>query len=402
MRRRLGTVRLPPDVARRVREGHPWIFEEALRGRELTQSAGEAMDVVDSQGDFVARALVDPDGPLCLRVFSRRPGAVLDAPSVLRVLQRAAEGRRVALDVDLSPDACFRVLSGDSEGLPAVNVDRYANYLVVSFYSAVAERFLDPLVQGLVTVWRPEGIYLQRRYLPAPAGKPRPPGELVYGQVAPPEIIVREGRTRFAVDVTAPLGTGLFPDMRQGRRAVARLAAGRRVLNCFSYTGAFSVVAAHAGAREVVSVDTAARAHGRARRIFGLNGLDVTRHEFITGDAFAVMARFADRQRQADLVILDPPTFSSGAKGRAFTATKDYADLVAAALAVMPAGGILLAASNASKLSPEDFERALGRGAQQASREILIAERLSQPSDYPATPLFVEGRYLKLVVCRVH
>ncbi len=394
-------MRLAPEIARRVREGHPWIFSEALRGRRLSQAPGDVVDVVDTQGDFVARALADPGGPLCLRVFSRTPAAALDPARIREVLATAAEGRRSALDVDLSADGCCRVLNGDSEGLPAVNVDRYADYLVVSFYSAIAERFLDPLLDGLVDLWRPRGIYLQRRYLPAPAGKPRPPGALVRGLTAPTEIVVREGRTRFAVDVTAPLGTGLFPDMRQGRAAVTRLAAGRRVLNCFSYTGAFSVVAAMAGAMEVVSVDTAARAHGRARHNFTLNNVNPAPHAFITGDAFATLARFVSQSRSAELLILDPPTFSSGAKGRAFTAIKDYAELTAAALPVMPRGGLLLAASNAAKLPHDDFERALGRGAAQAGRELVISERLSQPSDYPASPAFSEGRYLKLVVCRV-
>lgn len=392
-------MRIPGEIARRVSDGHPWIFTEALRGRQLTQAAGEPIDITDPEGNFVARAVADPEGLLCLRVFSRRPGALLDAPAVRRAVERAAQWRYRALDVEHGPDCCFRVLNGDSEGLPAINVDRYAGFLVVVFYSAVAERVLDPLLDALQDVWHPTGIYLQRRHVAGPAGKPKPPGELVRGAAAPAEVIVREGRTRFAVDVSAPLGTGLFPDMRLGRRVTAQVAAGRRVLNCFSYTGAFSVVAAQAGASEVVSVDSAARAHGRARHNFELNGLPDDGHEFVTGDAFATLTRQAERGRLFDLVILDPPTFSS-TKGRTFAAIKDYAELTAAALRVLAPGGLLLAASNAAKLPAEDFERALGRGANAAGREVVICEQLGQPSDYPAAPGFPEGRYLKVALVR--
>ena len=214
---------------------------------------------------------------------------------------------------------------------------------------------------------------------------------------------MREGRAWFAVDVTAPLGTGLFVDMRMGRQIVAELAAGRRVLNCFSYTGAFSVVAGLHGAAEVVSVDSAARAHARARHNLTLNGLvteQSTRFEFVTGDAMASLTRWASRKRQFDLVVLDPPTFAT-AKGRTFTALRDYAELTASAVSVLAPGGLLCAASNAAKLSQEDFERAIGRGAVQAQRTAAVVQRSGQPEDFPVLPAFGEGRYLKFVTVRV-
>ncbi len=302
-------IRVPEEVAGHVRDGHPWIFREALKGRKLDPEIVGGFDVVDRAGHLVGRALYDPIGAIALRVFSRRQGQQLDAAHVGQVVQRAADLRRQVLDQ--GPDDCCRVLNGDSEGLPAVNVDRYGPYLVIIAYSGTVEGFLEPLVAALGSVWRPEGIYLQRRYKPAEAGRARPGAELLAGRAAPLEVVVSEGRVRFVVDVTAPLGTGLFADMRLGRREVARRAAGRRVLNCFSYTGAFTVVAALHGATKVVSVDNAARAHSRARRNLSENGLDPESRSlpFITGDVFATLARLADRGERFDLVILDPPSF---------------------------------------------------------------------------------------------
>ena len=144
------------------------------------------------------------------------------------------------------------------------------------------------------------------------------------------------------------------------------------MLNLFSYTGAFSLLAARAGASEVVSVDLAAKVHGRARRNLQLNGLSEEGHEFITGDALTVLARMTERRRRFDLVVLDPPSFAQG-KERVFVAQRDYAELVAASLCVLDPGGALACASNTAKLSLTDFDRVLGEGAGRAGRRLVAA-----------------------------
>ena len=398
---RAGTVRVSSEVARRIRDGHPWIFKDALQGRTLSVPEGRAVDVLDQNGNFLARALHDPTAGVPLRVFSHRRETAFDADFIRGAVGRAAARRRRWLDI--GPLACIRVLSGDCEGIPTVNVDLYADYLVAIAYSALAEGFIEPLLDALVESWSPRGVYLQRRYQPTGSGKARPGAELCRGAAAPPEVVVSEGRVRFVVDVTAPLGTGLFADMRLGRRAVAELAGGRRVVNCFSYTGAFSVVAAAHGATEVVSVDAASRAHGRARRNFSVNkiAIDGPGFSFVTGDTFATLHRMYERGQRYDLAIVDPPTFSTTGKGRPFTAQKDYAELVEAAVKVLDPGGVLCAASNAARLAPSELERAIARGAAQAKRGALITQRLGQPPDYPAIPGFSEASYLKFFVVQL-
>jgi 23S rRNA (cytosine1962-C5)-methyltransferase len=399
-KRRERTVRLSQEVVARLTEGHPWVYRDALRGRQLSAPDGAPFDLVDSSGQFIARALHEPEGPIALRVFSRKQGARCDAEHVLQAVRRAARWRRGVLPS--GPDDCMRLFSGDAEGVPALNAERYGPFIVLTSYSAVTDSMTDDVVRAFGEVWRPRGIYLRRRRQPSVPNRPKEPGALVFGEAAPSELVVTEGNIRFAVDVTAPVGTGLYVDMRNGRARLAGLAAGRRVLNCFSYTGAFSVVAAMHGAREVISVDVAARAHTRARRNCSLNAVESrgVALEFITGDTLATIARLAGKGRRFDLVVLDPPTFASG-KGRGFAAAKDYVDLMAAAAEVTAPNGIVLAACNTAKLSWGEFERALGRGAWQANRAALLLERITQPPDFPTQPAFAEGRYLKIALLRL-
>ena len=221
------------------------------------------------------------------------------------------------------------------------------------------------------------------------------PARLVAGELAPVEVEAVEDGLRFVVDVTAPLGTGLFLDLREGRRAVARLAADKRVLNLFSYTGAFSIHAARGGAKEVVSVDLAARSHARARRNLQVNGLGEEGHEFLAGDAIKTLARFVERRRRFDLVVLDPPSFSQAKGAQVFVAQRDYRDLISAALEVLEPGGLLACASNTAKLPLEEFDRIVGDGAGRGGRGLTIVARHGLPPDFPVPAGFPEGHYLK-------
>jgi 23S rRNA (cytosine1962-C5)-methyltransferase len=392
---RRGTVRLPPEIAARVRAGHPWIYREALGGRPLAQRTGDMVEVVDQSGEFVGRGVYDEDNAIAVRVFTRSPAETLGPELVRARLREALSVRRrfVPADVD-----ALRLGNGESDGLPGVAVDRYADFLVTHFFTPAALAFREPLYDALEAEVKPKGIYEQRRFRPLSGEAPRGPAELSRGEAAPVELEVREGALRFWVDVTAPLSTGLFLDLREGRRAVAAWAAGKRVLNLFSYTGALSVYAQAGGATEVVAVDVAAKAHARARRNFALNGFDPEKPEHIVGDVFKVLARFVERRRDFDLVVLDPPAFGTGGRGMVFSATQDYRDLVSESLAVLGRGGILVAASATQKIQPEDFDRMLADGAARARTRLRILERRWLPPDFCVSPAFPEGSYLKFVV----
>ena len=210
--------------------------------------------------------------------------------------------------------------------------------------------------------------------------------------------MVEDGGCRFGVDVTAPLGVGLFPDMRLGWAAVAARAAGRRVLNLFSYTGAFSVHAAKAGAAEVVSVDTAAKAHARARRNFELSGLTDARHETMTGDATKTLERFASRGRSFDIVVCDPPTFSHGPAGQ-FSVARDLAQ--ARGRRARPCSrraACWCSPATRPSCRPPISTARWREGGADARAELRIIERVGLPPDFPVAPGFPEGNYLKVAI----
>jgi 23S rRNA (cytosine1962-C5)-methyltransferase len=397
VRVRVGQYRIPPDIAARVRHGHPWIFRDALGARGVAEPTGSIVELLSGNREFVGRGYVDQEHAIAVRVVARDPATEVEpgTGTIAARFERAAELRRLLFGSSL-PQA-MRVFTGESEGLPGVTVDRYGDFVVAQWLSAGALPWRDELYDAIESAWRPRAIYEQRRVRPLAGGGPPEPGVRARGEEAPLELVIEDDGCRFGIDVTAPLGVGLFPDMRLGWAAVAARASGRRVLNVFSYTGAFSVHAARAGAAEVVAVDTAAKAHARARRNLELSGLADVRHETLTADAAKTLERFASRGRWFDIVVCDPPTFSHGPAGQ-FSFARDLARLAGASAAVLAPGGFLLLASNSTKLSAADLDRALAEGGAAARAELRIIERIGLPPDFPVAPGFPEGNYLKLAI----
>jgi 23S rRNA (cytosine1962-C5)-methyltransferase len=397
---RRGQYRLAGDAARRVALGHPWVFREALGGRAVSEPTGTLVELQAGNQAFVARGFVDQDHTIIVRVLSRDPeqrvhpgaGAIADR------FRRAVQLRWLTFGAGPGAPQALRLFYGDSEGLPGVNVDRYGDFVVVQWLTAGALPWRDELYDAIEASVRPAGIYEQRRLRPLGGQAPPEPAVRARGQEAPLEVVVEEAGCRFGIDVTAPLGVGFYPDLRAGRDAVAARAADRRVLNLFSYTGAFSLRAVAAGAREVVAVDTVAKVHARARRNCELSGIDPAKIEAITAEAGKTLDRFDSLGRRFDLVICDPPTFShaqTSGSGTPFSATRDLGALAAACLRVLDPGGLLAFSTNASKLGAADVERALAEGAAETRVPALVLGRVGLPPDYPVAPGFPEGNYLK-------
>jgi len=397
MSRRIGAYRLGTDVASRVRAGHPWIFRDALGNRELTEPTGTLVDIISGNRDFIGRGFVDRDHPVAVRVLTRDPDEALTpgAGVIGTRFARAAQLRWLLMGG--AQPGSMRLFAGDSEGLPGVNVDRHADFVVVQWLSAGALPWRDELLDAIEATIKPRGIYEQRRLRPLGGQAAPEPAQRVRGVEAPIELVVEEGGCRFGIDVTAPLGVGIFPDLRLGRAAIAARAANRRVLNLFSYTGAFSVYAAKAGATEVVAVDLAPKAHARARRNYELSGLDPAKMEASTADAVKTVERFIERGRRFDLVICDPPSFSQGPAG-SFSVAKDLARLASVSSAVLEPGGLLAFATNSTKVSSVELDRAMGEGAAESRSELRIIERIGLPPDFPVAPGFPEGNYLKFAI----
>ncbi|RME12126.1 MAG: class I SAM-dependent rRNA methyltransferase, partial [Ardenticatenia bacterium] len=211
---------------------------------------------------------------------------------------------------------------------------------------------------------------------------------------------IEENGLRFWVDLWEGQKTGFYLDQRENRQRIGRLAAGKRLLNCFAYNGGFSLAAALGGARFVESVDVAANALEDARRTFALNGLDPDAHAFTRADVFDLLEQYAREGRTFDVVVLDPPSFARS-KNQRHKAIRAYTRLNALALNLIPPGGLLVSSSCTAQVSHADFLNMLATAAAKAGRRLRILHDAGQPLDHPVPPHFPEGRYLKFVIAHV-
>lgn len=388
-----------PETVRMLELGHPWVIADAYTRRWQTGSSGQNIELCDSQGRFLATALLDPEERIVARVLDRKR-IKLDRTWLTERLKRAILLRSV--HADLGDSNAYRLVNAEGDGLPGLTVDRYAGHLMLQLYSAAWRPYLKLVTQILQELLSPVGIYeksrpQKTRELEAVSDS-KNYGRLLAGKAAPQRLEVRENALSFLVSLEQGLNTGLFLDQRSNRRDLMRRVKGKRVLNLFSYTGAFSVAAAAAGAAEVTSVDASASYTDWAGDNFTANRLNHKQHEFIIGDCLTVMGRLAQGKKRFDVVLMDPPSFSTTAKSR-FTTRGGTSDLVAAALPLLSENGLLIASSNHQKVDTAEYLKELRRGALQADCDLRVISLLGQPEDFPYPVTFPEGRYLKYAVC---
>lgn len=354
-------------------------------------STGSAVDIIGADGKFVARGLYDARSPIAVRVATLDRAQPLDEAFVRARIRSALRARRGAFDA-AATDA-FRWVNGEGDFLPGVVVDVYGPVAVIRLDGDAVRVWRDWIVAALADEGRPLGIahVLER----SRGGQ----GALLYGAAPPSPVPIRENGVRFAVDVVRGQKTGFFLDQRENRRAIRPFCADADVVNLFGYTGGFSVHAALAGARRVITVDVAAPALADARANFALNGLDPARHGFDAEDAFSWLERAAAERRRFGLVVTDPPSFAPSEKALQ-KALAAYRDLHARALAVVDDGGILAAASCSSHVTLDAFVGTLRDAAARVRRPLRLLELRGQPADHPTPPAFAEGRYLKFVLAR--
>lgn len=388
-----------PETVRMLELGHPWVVADAYTKKWPAGKAGQTVELCDGQGRFLATALLDPQERIAARVLSRER-IRLERPWLTRRLQAAIRLR--SEHADLSESDAYRLVNAEGDGLPGLTVDRYAGYLMIQLYSAAWRPHLKLVTEILQELLSPLGIYEKQRpqktrELEA-AGDSKNYGRLLAGNAAPQRLEVRENGLTFLVSLEQGLNTGLFLDQRRNRQDLMKRVEGKRVLNLFAYTGAFSAAAAASGASVVTSVDASPGYTEWARANFGVNHLNPKRHEFIVGDCLAVLGKLQNGKKRYDVILMDPPSFSTTSRSR-FTTRGGTSDLVAAALPLLNDGGLLIASSNHQKVDLAEYLKELRRGALQAGNELRVISLFGQPEDFPYPVTFPEGRYLKYAVC---
>ncbi len=387
-----------PETVQMLDLGHPWVIADSHTKRWPAGQAGQVVSLTDSAGRFLATALLDPADRIVARVLSRKHIS-LDQSWLTRQLTAAIELR--SCHAELAETNAYRLVNAEGDGLPGLTVDRYGAFLMVQLYCSGWRPHLSLVTRVLQELLSPTGIYeksrpQKTRELEAVSDSKRY-GKLLSGKPAPPQLEVRENGLTFLVSLEQGLNTGLFLDQRRNRRDLMARVAGKRLLNLFAYTGAFSVAAAAAGASQVTTVDVSAGYTEWAKANFGCNRLDPQRYEFLVGDCLAVLADLAARKKKYDIILMDPPSFSTTGKSR-FTTRGGTSDLVAAALPLLNDGGLLISSSNHQKLDLADYLKELRRGALKTGSDLRVINLAGQPEDFPYPVTFPEGRYLKYAI----
>ncbi|MCC6212818.1 MAG: class I SAM-dependent rRNA methyltransferase [Burkholderiales bacterium] len=375
-----------------LRRRHPWIFSGALERVDGEPASGETVLVKSAAGQPVALAAWSPQSQIRARVWSFDCSVSVDEGFFRETVSRAAALRN-ALPAFHHTNA-LRLVHGESDGLPGVVVDRYADVLVAQFLSAGAERWRDAILDALAEATGCEAIY-ERSDAEVRALEGLPPrAGFARGNREARRCPILEHGLHFRVDVEQGQKTGFFLDQRENRQRVRALAAGREVLDAFCYTGGFSIAALAGGASRVTALESSPVALEVARENLAANSLDASRVEFLQADVFRHLRLLRDQGLACDLIVLDPPKFAPTA-AQAKNAARAYKDINLLALRLLRPGGLLATFSCSGGVPAELFQSIVAGAAADAGVDARIIERLGAGADHPVALQFPEGEYLK-------
>ena len=396
---------------------HPWIFSGAIERVEGAPGVGETVTVCSFDRKSLAQAAWSPQSQIALRVWSFNPEAIIDAAFFRTKLQNAINarchltGRESLCGAGAPPAECWqtgasappsnaiRLVAAESDGLPGLIIDRYADWLVCQFLSAGSEHWKNTIVEllqeispGLSIYERSDVSVREKEGLPSRCG-------VLAGAEPPEHVEIHENGMRLLVDIKGGHKTGYYLDQRDSRAAVRNWADGRDVLNCFSYTGGFGVAALLGGAKHVLQMDSSEPALEIAKKNAELNGLDPAVSEYMCGDVFKELRRFRDSRRDFDLIILDPPKFIES-RSQLDGGARGYKDINLLAFKLLRPGGLLFTFSCSGLMEMPLFQKIVSDSALDAGRNAQILAVLNQSPDHPVALNFPEGAYLKGLLCR--
>jgi 23S rRNA (cytosine1962-C5)-methyltransferase len=377
----------------RVQEGHPWVFSGAVSHVPKNIDPGSIVDVVTPDDEFVARGYFNPASRIPVRVLTRDHRQAINEDFFIDRITRAYVMRKTWIDEKLTN--AYRIIHGESDFLPGLIVDLYADFAVMQCHTLGMDRLRDVLISALQQVIKPAGIYERSDVgTRKPDGLEDFPTGLRAGKEPPELVEILENGLIFCVDVREGQKTGFFLDQRENRRLVGQLAQGKTVLNCFGYSGGFSVYAAHGKADRVTTVDVSDKAIDLARCNMQRNGFDPDAHPCIEANVFDYLVQCRDDRQKFDVVIIDPPAFVKS-QDALKNATRAYISLNRKAMDVLNPGGILVSASCSTQIDYESFCTILRHAATGAKRDLQIFNSHLQAIDHPFSTVFPEGRYLK-------
>lgn len=373
---------------------HPWIFSGAVKKEPQYAGVGETVEVRTAKGEFMCLAAYSPFSQIRGRIWSFDPSEIIDTDFFIRKIQTAVRFRIRTEKIS----SAVRLVNSESDWLPGVIIDRYADFLVCQFLSAGAEFQKKNIIAALEEIYPECGIYersdsssRKKEGLESFTGLLKSP--------EPPELIdIEENGCRFLVDIKGGHKTGFYLDQRDNRRILGEYSEGKRVLNCFSYTGGFGISALKAGCSHVTSVDVSESALETSKKNMELNGFAENRYEHIKADVFSLLREMRNNGTLYDVIVLDPPKFAESASQVA-KAARGYKDIAMLAFRLLSPGGVLFNFSCSGHMDRDLFQKITADAALDAGRNVRITGFMNQAEDHPIALNFPESMYLKGFIC---
>ncbi len=373
--------------------GHPWVFSGAVEKMEGDISAGDIGEVYSWDSQFLGRGYLNPHSQIIFRLLTQKKEE-LDIDFFRERISKAFALRDRWLRGKTN---AYRLVNGEGDFLPGMMIDCYGRTFVLQCVTAGMERWKRFFIDLIVSDFYPQSIYERSDVAARREEGLSESSGLLFGQEVPDRIEIEEYGCRFKVNVKRGQKTGFYLDQRENRFSLEELSKGKKILDCFSYTGAFAVHSGVGGAKEVTLIDSSEEALGMAEEHFDLNQLGKIPHQLIQGDAFEVMRNL---EPVYDMIILDPPPFAKK-KSHLMSASRGYKDLNLWAFRLLKKEGLLFTFSCSQHISWNLFQKILFSAALDAGRKVQVLSRRGHPIDHPFHLYHPEGEYLKGMICRV-
>lgn len=379
-----------------INSGTPLLTKEMFYNK-VPKEEGAVVELMDEKKHYVATALVGKQNKGIGWVISNKQNQVFDYAFILGKVRAAVDKREMLFKSEET--TAFRVFNGISDGIGGLTIDWYDGFALFSWYSEGLFLHSDTIYSAFEKVISYKGIYAKRRF--GENGQFVDDDNFVKGEIAPEPLIIKESNINFATYLNDGAMTGIFLDQRDVRRYIMEeLSAGKRVLNTFSYTGAFSVAAAMGGAIHTTSVDVANRSRAKTAEQFEVNNLNPQDHTIMVEDVFHYFKYATRKELEFDLVILDPPSFAK-TKKVTFSATKDYGALLEQAINITAVNGYVVASTNHSGITMSDFNKTIKNSFAKQGRKYHVETTFEQPVDFASIKGYPESAYLKVVILKV-
>lgn len=381
-----------------LRRKHPWIFSKAVKKIKGNPMVGDTVDIFDSKENWLAIGAYSPDSQIRVRVWSFTANTSIDTEFFKQKLRSAQHRRDWYIERDQLTG--YRLIAGESDGLPGITIDRYDDIIVCQLLSAGADFQRHSLVAALNELY-PECYLYERSDVDVRKKEGLP---LITGWLGKErdstEVVIKEHGIAIHVDVATGHKTGFYLDQRDSRDAAGIYAKDKTVLNCFSYTGTFSLHCVSNGAKHVTNVDVSQQALDLAQRNHELNDLPTDNVDFVKEDVFKLLRQYKAEGKKFDMIILDPPKFVDS-KAQLTSACRGYKDINMIAMQLLNPNGVLLTFSCSGLLDAGLFQKVVADAALDARKNVYFVERLQQAADHPISSNYPEGYYLKGLVCQV-